>query len=104
MKLRPKLNVIGPLVRILRDKKGWSQATLARKLQLLGWSLTRHSVAKLELQLRRVSDCELMYLAHVLGVTPSDLFPKKVAWRELGPHFQTTHRMSLFPTRGDKGV
>ncbi len=102
MKRRPKLNIIGPHVRKLRDKKGWSQAALARKLQLLGWSVTRHSIAKLELQIRRVSDCELMYFARILGVTPSDLFPKKISWRDLGPRFQTTHRTSLFPARGEK--
>src|SRR6266436_3952500 len=102
MKRRPILNVIGPHVRKLRDSKGWSQAALARKLQLLGWSLTRHSIAKLELQIRRVSDCELMFFARVLGVAPSDLFPKRIAWRELGPRFQTSHRTSLFPARGDK--
>jgi transcriptional regulator with XRE-family HTH domain len=102
MKKRPRLNIIGPHVRKLRDNKGWSQSMLARKLQLLGWSVTRHSIAKLELQVRRVSDCELMYFARVLGVIPSDLFPRKVGWRELGPKFQTSHRVSLFPARGDK--
>src|SRR5438552_2563106 len=102
MKKRPRLNVVGPHVRKLRDNKGWSQSTLARKLQLLGWSTSRHSIAKLELQIRRVSDCELMYFARVLGVTPSVLFPKKVTWRELGPRFQTSHRTSLFPARGEK--
>ena len=102
MKRRLALNVIGPCVRRLRDRKGWSQAVLARRLQLLGWSVTRHSIAKLELQIRRVSDCELMYFAKVLGVTPSRLLPKRVAWRELGPRFQTSHRTSLFPARGDK--
>jgi transcriptional regulator with XRE-family HTH domain len=102
MKRKPKLNVVGPYVRKLRDNKGWSQAMLARKLQLLGWSISRHSIAKLELQIRRVSDCELLYFAHVLGVTPSHLYPKKITWRELGARFQTSHRTSLFPARGDK--
>src|SRR5437016_5137587 len=101
-KQRPNLNVIGPAVRRFRFGKGWSQARLAQKLQLLGWSVSRHSVAKLELQIRRVSDCELMYFARVLGASPSDLLPKKVVWRELGPRFQTSHRTSLFPARGDK--
>jgi transcriptional regulator with XRE-family HTH domain len=96
------LNLVGPQVRRQRGRKGWSQAVLARKLQLLGWSVSRHSVAKLELQIRRVSDCELIYFARVLAVAPSDLLPKKVVWHELGPRFQTSHRTSLFPARGDK--
>src|SRR5437667_3799439 len=50
----------------------------------------------------RVSDCELMYFARVLGISPSDLFPRKIVWREVGPRFQTSRRISLFPARGDK--
>jgi hypothetical protein len=47
MKLR--LNLVGPQVRKWRDYRGWSQETMAQKSQLQGWSITRHSLAKLEL-------------------------------------------------------
>lgn len=73
------------------------------KLQLRGWSITRDSVASLELQRRRVSDCELLFLARVFGVRLEELFPKNVALSKVGPQFQTSARSSLFPTRGDKG-
>lgn len=52
------LNLIGPQVSKWRDCRGWSQRTCARLLQLQGWSISRHSLAKLELGLRRVSDRE----------------------------------------------
>ena len=41
------LNLVGPQVRKWRDHRGWSQETMACKLQLQGWSISRHSLAKL---------------------------------------------------------
>lgn len=96
------LNVVGPQVRKGRIKKGWTQSVLAQKLQLQGWSISIGSLGKLEAQLRRVPDCELMFLAKVLGVSISDLFPKSSSLRQLGPHFQSGDRLAVFPARGDK--
>jgi len=96
------LNLVGPQVRRFRVRKGWSQPVLAHKLQLQGWSISTPSVGKLEAQLRRVPDCELLFLARVLGVSILELFPKSLPLKQLGPQFQTGNRMALFPTRGDK--
>jgi transcriptional regulator with XRE-family HTH domain len=84
---RPK-NVVGPRVRQLRDQKGWTQELLAEKLQLQGWDVSRTSLAKLEAQLRRVPDCELLFLAKALGVTPNDLLPQHPDLKKLGPEFR----------------
>jgi transcriptional regulator with XRE-family HTH domain len=96
------LNLVGGQVRKWRDNRGWSQETLACRLQLQGWSISRHSLAKLELGLRRVSDCELFFLAKVLRVDLRDLFPRLMPLKEIGPAFQSGKRNSLYPTRGDK--
>ena len=96
------LNVVGPQVRKFRSRKGWTQAVLAQKLQLKGWSVSLGSVGKLEAQLRRVPDCELLFLAKVLGVSANDLLPKKVSLKQIGPQFQAGKRLALFPARGDK--
>ena len=96
------LNVVGPQVRRFRARRGWTQSVLARKLQLQGWSISTGSLGKLEAQLRRVPDCELMFLAKVLAVQISDFFPKNAALRQLGPQFQSGRRMAIFPTRGEK--
>jgi DNA-binding XRE family transcriptional regulator len=100
------LNLVGPQVRKWRDNRGWSQETMACKLQLLGWSISRHSLAKLELGLRRVSDCELFFLARTLRLDLRDLFPRQVPLKVIGPVFQSGKkggkRNALFPTRGDK--
>lgn len=79
------LNLVGPRVREFRSRKGWTQTALAAKLQMLGWDVSRESVAKLESQFRRVPDCELLFLAKVLGVGAMELFPKKLDLRKLDP-------------------
>lgn len=96
------LNVVGPQVQKFRVKKGLTQSLLAQKLQLQGWSISTGSLGKLEAQLRRVPDCELMFLAKVLGVSISDLFPKNSPLRQIGPLFQSGKRLAVFPARGDK--
>jgi transcriptional regulator with XRE-family HTH domain len=96
------LNVVGPQVQKFRVRKGWTQSVLAQKLQLQGWGVSLGSVGKLEAQLRRVPDCELLFLSKVLGVTPNDLLPKKVLLKQLGPQFRTGARLALFPARGEK--
>ena len=100
--MNPGLNLVGPQVRKWRAKLGWSRETLARKLQLLGWSISRNSLAKLELQLRRVPDCEV-FLGKVLGAEIKDLFPKRLPLKEIGPAFQSGDHLAIFPTRGEKG-
>lgn len=96
------LNVVGPQVQKYRNRKGWTQPVLAQKLQLQGWSISVGSLGKLEAQLRRVPDCELMFLARVLGVSISDLFPKGSPLKQLGPQFQSRKRLAIFPTRAEQ--
>jgi transcriptional regulator with XRE-family HTH domain len=95
-------NLIGAQVRKQRLKKGWSQQKLAEKLQLRGWNIGRDSVASLESQRRRVPDCELLYLARVLGVRLDDLFPKNLPLNKIGVQFQSGGRLALFPTRAEQ--
>jgi transcriptional regulator with XRE-family HTH domain len=96
------LNLVGPQVRKWRDNRGWSQETLSSKLQLQGWSISRNSLAKLELGLRRVSDCELFFLARVLRIDLRDLFPRQMPLKDIGPAFQSGTRNAIYPARGEK--
>jgi transcriptional regulator with XRE-family HTH domain len=98
------MNLIGLQVRKWRKRKGWSQEVLAAKLQLRGWNISRDSLASLELQRRRVPDCELLYLARVLGIGLEDLFPKNLSLGKVGAQFQSGERLAIFPARGDKGI
>lgn len=68
-----KKNVVGPRVRRARSKKGWSQQDLAVKLQIAGLDIRRSGIAKIELQIRRVTDEDLLYLLKVLEMGLEDL-------------------------------
>jgi transcriptional regulator with XRE-family HTH domain len=96
------MNLIGSQVRKWRRKKGWSQEVLATKLQLRGWNISRDSLASLELQRRRVPDCEMLYLARVLGIRLDDLFPKNLPLNKIGSQFQSGQRLAIFPTRAEQ--
>lgn len=71
-------NIVGPVVRRMRVEAGLSQEKLAAKIQVAGWDLSRGGVSKIEAQLRRVNDAELLVLARVLRCELGDLYPKKV--------------------------
>jgi len=79
------LNLVGPQVRKFRINNNCTQEAFAAKLQLEGWDVSRESLAKLESQFRRVPDCELLFLAKVLGVEVMDLFPAKLDLKKLDP-------------------
>jgi len=79
-----------------------TQEALAAKLQLRGWDISRDSLASLELQRRRVPDCELLFLARALNVGVADLFPRNARLSKIGPQFQSGGKLALFPTRGIK--
>ena len=70
-------NNIGPQVRRKRYARGWSQTTLAAKLQLAGLDISRSGFSKIEARLRFVDDKDLMFLAEVLKVPVQELFPRR---------------------------
>lgn len=59
----------------MRFAQGLTQDELAGRLQRAGWDLSRVSLAKIESQLRWVTDCELFMLAQALGTRMEELFP-----------------------------
>jgi transcriptional regulator with XRE-family HTH domain len=66
-------NIVGPIVRELREKKGLTQAQLIAKLNIAGWDLSRGTFAKIEAQVRCVTDYEMPVLATALGLTGPEL-------------------------------
>jgi transcriptional regulator with XRE-family HTH domain len=69
------LNVIGPILRKLRQQKGLTQDQVAAKCQIRGFDLTRGTLAKIESQVRAVSDHEIPFLALGVDAKIADLFP-----------------------------
>jgi len=79
-------NIIGPQVRRLRVRREWTQDVLATKCNLAGWDLSRGTLAKIEAQVRCVTDAEAFALAKVLRVELMELYPASRAeiWKVLG--------------------
>jgi transcriptional regulator with XRE-family HTH domain len=70
-------NIVGPQIRQLREKRGLTQPMLVAKCNLMGWDISRETLAKIEAQIRWVADAEVVFLARVLGVQIESLLPPK---------------------------
>jgi len=68
------MNVIGPNVGALREKQNLTQEQLVAKCNLLEWNISRGTLAKIESQVRRITDIEVKLLALALNVSEQDLF------------------------------
>jgi transcriptional regulator with XRE-family HTH domain len=66
-------NMIGPTLRSLREAEGLTQAEFAARLQIAGWDISRETLAKVESQVRCVTDRELVRFAEALEIDPSEL-------------------------------
>ena len=66
-------NIVGPVVRELREKQGLTQPELAAKLNLAGWDISRETLAKIESQIRWVADFEIFRLADAIGIEGPEL-------------------------------
>lgn len=70
-------NIIGPLIRELREAKGWTEGDLARELHRLQSELTEGDVIQIEARELMVKDFETLYLLTALEISQQDF------WRRL---------------------
>ena len=68
------MNKIGPTVRIIRQTFDLTQEQLVAKCNLIGWNVSRGTLAKIESRVRRVTDYEVSFLAEALKVKEQELF------------------------------
>ncbi|TWX69903.1 helix-turn-helix transcriptional regulator [Colwellia demingiae] len=68
------MNIIGKNVRLIRERKGWTQEQLAAKCNLIDWGISRSTLAKIESNVRGVTDIEVNYLAVALDIEIEILF------------------------------
>ncbi len=68
------MNTIGPTIRRLREEKDWTQDQLAAHCHLIGWDVSRSTIAKIESQVRRITDGEIKLIAKALEVDIQLLF------------------------------
>ena len=69
-------NIIGPQLRRWRKERGLTQPMLVARCNLLGWGMSRETLAKIETRIRWVADAELACLAAALKVPVEALLPK----------------------------
>ena len=70
------MNIVGPKIRQIRESKNLTQEELATRCNLLDWDITRSTLAKIESQVRRVTDEEILLLAKALKVNVNELYKK----------------------------
>lgn len=69
-----RMNLVGPRVREIRKSQGLTQDELVARCNLLGWSISRSTLAKIESQVRRVTDSEAALLARALKIEVGELY------------------------------
>ena len=57
------MNIIGPKVRQIRESQGLTQEEFTARCNLLEWDISRSTLAKIESQVRRITDEEAALLA-----------------------------------------
>jgi transcriptional regulator with XRE-family HTH domain len=68
------MNIIGKNVRLTRERKGWTQEQLAAKCNLVDWEISRATLAKIESNVRRITDIEVKKLSIALNISIEELF------------------------------
>ena len=74
---KPALNLAGPRIRQIRNQQGLSQDMLSARCEARGLILSRSTLAKIEIQVRCLTDTELLMLAEVLRVKVKEFFPER---------------------------
>jgi transcriptional regulator with XRE-family HTH domain len=68
------MNLIGPNIRKIRKSMNLSQKELVARCNLIGWDISRGTLAKIESQSRKISDGEVLYFSKALKVEVETLF------------------------------
>lgn len=69
-----ELNIVGRYVKMLRVEQGLTQEQLAARCNLQGFDLSRGTLAKIESNIRQVTDIEVILLSRALNVKVAELF------------------------------
>src|SRR5882672_5441089 len=92
-------NLVGPQIRELRSKMKITQPMLVARCQLVGWDISRETIAKIESQIRWVSDFELLGFAQALNISVCDLWPPVQQLQNLAKQFFNRSRPQLRTSR-----
>ena len=93
MDARLRRNIVGPLVRSLRNRLGWSQEQASAHCNVVGFDISRATFAQIEMQTRNVTDLELALLAKAFRVKVETLLPEDLPpWVGKGKKDTWKHR------------
>lgn len=67
-------NILGPCIREIRQRSDLTQEQLTARCNRLGWDISRGTLAKIESQVRRITDIEVELLSSALGINTCKLF------------------------------
>lgn len=70
------MNIVGKKIREIRMTQGLTQEELATACCLIGFDITRSTIAKVESQNRQITDVEIQLFSKVLKVNEGDFFKK----------------------------
>ncbi len=93
------MNIVGSQLQLLRKWRGWSQERLSSSLRALGWKISRDALAQMEITTKRITDCDLIFLAKALDVKISDFFPTTFSQQDLRPRIKSRRLMKLHLSR-----
>ena len=68
------MNIIGKNIKRIREDKSWTQEILVARCQVEQWEITRSTLAKIESNVRRVTDIEVKRFSQTLEVSVNELF------------------------------
>ena len=68
------MHLIGNTIRKLREEQGLTQDQFAARCNLIGWDISRGTLAKIESKVRRITDIEVALLAQALNRPIESLF------------------------------
>ena len=71
------MNVVGPQVRQLREAQNMTQEDLTARCNIVGFNISRGTLAKIESQVRQVTDKEAVLLAKALKISVDVLYKQK---------------------------
>lgn len=69
-------NVVSTACRRLRTQHGWTQSEMVVRCQLMGWMLSRGTLAKIEAGFRHANDAEVALLARVFQTSTDELLDR----------------------------
>lgn len=76
-------NIVGPLIKVLRRKKGLTQDQVVAQMQIGGIQIDQKAISRIENGERIITDYELMRLAEILDKSADQILKEAMEkWQE----------------------